>query len=124
MKQSAARRVIPGPQGASGAPYSGAVIANGFVFVSGQTSPGPDIETQTKGTLDKIAALLSEAGTELSQAVRLTVYIADITLRDRMNAVYAGYFPTEPPARATVECKLGRADLIVEIDCVAVLPAS
>jgi 2-iminobutanoate/2-iminopropanoate deaminase len=122
MKQTAARRVIPGAQGAS-APYSGAVIANGFVFVSGQTSAGPDIETQTKGCLDKIADLLRSAGTDMSHAMRLTVFIADITLRDRMNSVYAGYFPTEPPARATVECKLARPDLMVEIDCVAVLPA-
>jgi 2-iminobutanoate/2-iminopropanoate deaminase len=123
MKQAAARRVIPGAQASSGAPYSGAVIANGFVFVSGQTFPGPDIEAQTKGALDKIAGLLREAGTDMSQAVRLTVFIADITLRDRMNAVYAGYFPKEPPARATVECKLARPDLMVEIDCVAVLSA-
>jgi 2-iminobutanoate/2-iminopropanoate deaminase len=116
------RRVIRGAQGATGAPYSGAVIANGFVFVSGQTSAGPDIEAQTKGTLDKIAALLKEAGTDMSRAMRCTVYIADIGLRDRMNAVYVTYFPTDPPARATVECGLARKDLLVEIDCVAVLP--
>ena len=116
------RRVITGAQGATGAPYSGAVIANGFVFVSGQTSPGPDIEAQTKGALDKIAAILKEAGTDLSRAMRCTVYIKDITQRDRMNAIYRTYFPKDPPARATVECGLAVPELLVEIDCVAVLP--
>lgn len=121
-RTSTARRVIRGPQG-SGAPLSGAVIANGFVFVSGQTSPGSDVEAQTRGTLEKISALLKEAGTDMSQAVRCTVFITDITLRDRMNAVYATFFPHEPPARATIECKLARPEMIVEIDCVAVLPS-
>ena len=117
---SNARRTIGGPQRASGAPISGAVIANGFVFVSGQTTPGADIETQTRGALDKIAALLREAGSSIDSAVRCTVYMSDISLRDRMNTVYASYFKAEPPARATVECRLARADLLVEIDCVAV----
>ena len=117
------RKVIAGAQGKTGAPYSGAVIANGLVFLSGQTFEGPDIETQTKGVLDKIAALLRDAGTDLEHAVRCTVYLADITLRDRMNAVYKTYFPSEPPARATVGCVLALPSLLVEIDCVAVLPS-
>lgn len=122
-RSSTARRVIRGPQAGSGSPFSGAVVANGFVFVSGQTSPGPDIEAQTRGTLEKIAAVLKEAGTDMTQAVRCTVFITDITLRDRMNAVYATFFPNEPPARATIECKLARPEMLVEIDCVAVMPS-
>lgn len=117
---SSARRVVPG---GSSAPLSAAVIANGFVFVSGHTAEGPDIETQTKGALDRIAAVLKQAGTDMSRAVRCTVFITDITLRDRMNAVYKDYFPTEPPARATVQCGLARPEMLVEIDCVALMPA-
>lgn len=116
------RQVIAGAQGKSGAPYSGAVIANGFVFLSGQTAEGADIETQTKAVLDKINALLREAGTDLQHAVHCTIYLSDIGLRDRMNAVYKGYFQREPPARATVGATLGLPSLMVEIDCVAVLP--
>ena len=67
------RKVIPGAQARSGRPLSGAAIANGFVFVSGQTfAEGADVEAQTRGALDKIAALLKEAGTDLSQAMRCT----------------------------------------------------
>jgi enamine deaminase RidA (YjgF/YER057c/UK114 family) len=119
------RRVIPGAQTASGRPISGAVIANGFVFVAGQSFvEGADIEAQTRGVIDKIAALLDEAGTDLSQAVRCTVYMSDLTLRDRMSAVYREYFPSAFPARAVVGADLGSPDCLVEIECTAVLPDS
>jgi len=117
------RRVIPGAQTASGRPISGAVSANGFVFVSGQSFiEGEDIEAQTRGVIDKIAGLLDEAGTDLSQAVRCTVYMSDLALRDRMSAVYREYFPSEFPARAVVGCDLGSPDCLVEIECTAALP--
>ena len=117
------RRVIPGAQARSGRPLSGAVIANGFVFVSGQTyAEGADVEAQTRGALDKIASLLAEAGADLSRAARCTVFMSDLTLTDRMNAVYRTYFPKDPPARAVVGCELGSPSVFVEIDCVATLP--
>ena len=117
------RRVIPGAQTASGRPISGAVIANGFVFVSGQSFvEGTDIEAQTRGVIDKIAGLLTEAGTDLSHAVRCTVFMSDLTLRDRMSAVYREYFPTSCPARAVVGADLGSPQCLVEIECTAVLP--
>lgn len=120
------RLVIPGEQASSGRALSGAVIANGFVFVSGQTYvQGADIEEQTRGALDKIAALLSEAGTDMAHAVRCTVFISDNTLRDRMNATYAKYFPVDPPARAVLALQWGPESRVkVEIDCTAVLPES
>src|SRR5918995_441821 len=69
-------------------------IANGFVFVSGQSFvEGADIEAQTRGVLDKVASLLEDAGTDLAHAVRCTVYMSDLSLRDRMSAVYRQYFP-------------------------------
>ncbi len=119
------RKVIAGAQGASGRPLSGAVVANGFVFVSGQSyAQGPDVEAQTRGVIDKIAALLEEAGSDLTEAVRCTVFMSDLGLRDRMNAVYATYFPKDPPARAVVGCDLGSPSVVVEIDCVATLRGS
>ena len=117
------RRVIPGAQTASGRPISGAVIANGFVFVSGQSFvDGADIEAQTRGVIDKIAHLLDESGTDLAHAVRCTIYMSDLSLRDRMSAVYREYFPVEFPARAVVGADLGSAECLVEIECTAVLP--
>ena len=117
------RRVIPGAQTASGRPISGAVISSGFVFVSGQSFvEGADIEAQTRGVIDKIAGLLEDAGTDLAHAVRCTVYMSDLALRDRMSSVYREFFPVEFPARAVVGCDLGSPDCLVEIECTAVLP--
>jgi 2-iminobutanoate/2-iminopropanoate deaminase len=117
------RRVIPGAQTASGRPISGAVIANGFVFVSGQSFvEGADIEAQTRGVIDKIAYLLTESGTDLAHVVRCTIYMSDLTLRDRMSEAYRDYFPTAFPARAVVGADLGSPDCLVEIECTAVLP--
>jgi 2-iminobutanoate/2-iminopropanoate deaminase len=119
------RRVIPGAQAKSGRPLSGAVTARGFAFVSGQTyADGTDVESQTRGALDKIAGLLDEAGTDLAHAVRCTVFMSDLTLRDRMNAIYREYFPQDPPARAVVGCDLGSPEVFVEIDCIATMPDS
>ena len=117
------RTVIPGAQTASGRPISGAVIANGFVFVSGQSFvEGADIEAQTRGVLDKVASLLDDAGTDLAHAVRCTVYMSDLSLRDRMSAVYREYIPAAFPARAVVGADLGSPACLVEIECTAVLP--
>ena len=85
---------------------------------------GHGIEAQTRGSLDKIKTLLGEAGTDLAHAVRCTVFISDNAFRDRMNAVYATYFPVDPPARAVISFHAGpEAKVLVEIDCVAILPA-
>ena len=117
------RTVIPGAQAASGRPISGAVIANGFVFVSGQSFvEGADIEAQTRGVIGKIAGLLDEAGTDLEHAVRCTIYLSDLSLRDRMSAVYREFFPSEFPARAVVGADLGSPECLVEIECTAVQP--
>lgn len=118
------RKVIPGEQARSGRALSGAIVANGFVFVSGQTHvQGADIEAQTRGALDKIVTLLTEAGSDTSHAVRCTVFISDNKFRDRVNAVYATYFPVDPPARAVIVMGGGPdSKALVEIDCTAVLP--
>jgi 2-iminobutanoate/2-iminopropanoate deaminase len=114
------RRVIPGAQAASGRPFSGATIGNGFVFVSGQTyAEGADVEAQTRGALRKVADLLTAAGTDLGNAMRCTVFMSDLSLYDRMNVAYREFFPSDAPARAVVGCDLGSPSVYVEIDCVA-----
>jgi len=119
------RRVVPGAQAASGRPFSGAAIGNGLVFVSGQTYvEGADVEAQTRGALEKVSELLSQAGTDIAHAMRCTVFMSDLSLYDRMNVAYAEFFPEDPPARAVVGCDLGSHDVIVEIDCIAILPDS
>jgi enamine deaminase RidA (YjgF/YER057c/UK114 family) len=117
------RTVIPGAQSESGRPISGAVVANGFVFVAGQSFvQGADIEAQTRGVIEKINGLVEEAGTDLAHAVRCTVYMSDLSLRDRMSTVYREFFPSNFPARAVIGADLGSPDCLVEIECTAVLP--
>jgi 2-iminobutanoate/2-iminopropanoate deaminase len=108
-------------------PYSQAVVANGFAFLSGQIPLDPatgqlvqgDITTQTARVLDNLQAVLGACGSSLAQVVRTTVYLKDLSEFARMNEIYAKYFPENPPARATVEAARLPRDVLVEIDCVA-----
>lgn len=109
-------------------PYSQAVIAGGFVHCSGQIAIDPetgelvagDVAAQTERVLENLAAVLEEAGTSLSRAVKCTVYLADLGDFAAMNEVYARYFSGEsPPARACVEVRRLPKDVAVEIDCLA-----
>ena len=110
-----------------GGPYSPAIRAGGFVFVSGQAAVDPQtgqvvgstIEEQTERTLENVKAIVAAAGASLEDVVRVTVYLAEINNFSRMNEVYKRYFSHEPPARTTVEARLARAELLVEIDAVA-----
>src|ERR1039457_5322151 len=91
-------------------PYSHAIIANGFVFCSGQAALDPatgqlvpgDIAAQTRQVLTNVKAVLESAGTSLDQVVKTTVYLHAMTDFQAMNKVYAEFFPTNPPARTTV----------------------
>jgi len=114
---------LPRPKG----PYSQAVRAGGFLFVSGlaaldpatgQPCTGP-IEEQVRITLDNLRTLLREAGGALRQVVKTTVYLADMAHFQAMNEVYATYFPQNPPARTTIEAARLPMDFLVEIDAVA-----
>jgi 2-iminobutanoate/2-iminopropanoate deaminase len=109
-------------------PYSQAVRAAGLVFVSGQIALDPatgtligdtDIEAQTRRCLENIAGILSGAGTSLDRAVKVTIYLADMTTFGRVNAVYGEFFGEEPPARATVEVSALPLGVAVEMDCIA-----
>ncbi|HEY3291278.1 MAG TPA: RidA family protein [Anaerolineae bacterium] len=110
-------------------PYSQAIVANGFVFCSGQIPLDPasgavvegGIEAQTHQVLKNLSAVLTAAGASLARVVKTTVFLQSMGDFAAMNAVYATYFTANPPGRSTVEvAKLPRAAL-VEIEAVAVL---
>ncbi len=120
------KRAVGGsrPSGA----YSAGIVAEGrFIYVSGQgpirdgVVIGEFAAEQTRVTLDNLAAVLAEAGASLADVVRCGVFLADMADFDAMNQVYADTFPRPLPARTTVGAAL--AGILVEIDCVAVLPA-
>jgi len=109
-------------------PYSQAVEANGFVFVSGQIPLDPktgnivagDIREQTKRVMENGKAILAAAGCAMSDVVKSTIYLKDMGDFTRVNEVYGGYFSADPPARATVEVSKLPKDVAVEIDFIAV----
>jgi 2-iminobutanoate/2-iminopropanoate deaminase len=108
-------------------PYSQAIKANGFVFVSGQVAIDPatqqviegDITAQTDRVLRNLAGILQAAGTELDKVVRATVFLKSMGDFAAMNAVYGKYFTAAPPARSTVEVSCLPKDVAVEIDVIA-----
>lgn len=108
-------------------PYSQAVRANGFVFVSGQIALDPrtqelisgDITAQTERVLENLMAILQAAGSSLEKVVRTTVFLADMNEFASMNQVYARYFQHDFPARSTVQAARLPRDVRVEIDAIA-----
>jgi 2-iminobutanoate/2-iminopropanoate deaminase len=110
-----------------GGHYSHAIIANGFVYVSGQgpadpkTGVAPDaFGEQVRQTLRNVQIILKGAGADMKDVVKINAYLSDLTRFPEYNAIYKEFFPTEPPARTTIGCQL--FGIQVEIDCVAVLP--
>jgi 2-iminobutanoate/2-iminopropanoate deaminase len=108
-------------------PFSKVVEANGFVFLAGQVGEAPGshgavpggIEAETRAMLDNVGQLLRAVGLDYADVVRCTVYLLDFTEFAAMNAVYRTYFPSEPPARATVGVTALAADFRVEIEVTA-----
>ncbi len=101
---------------------SQAVIHRDTVYLAGQVAddPGADVADQTRQILAKIDSLLAEAGTDKSKAIFASVWLSDISTFDQMNAVWDEWVtPGKPPTRATVESKLARPQLKVEIAVVA-----
>jgi len=109
-------------------PYSQGIKAGGFIFVSGQIPIEPetgivvtgDIDVQTERVLKNIAGVLEAAGSSLEGVVKTTVYLKDMADFPKFNECYAGFFPVNPPARATVEVSRLPKDVRIEIDAVAV----
>jgi 2-iminobutanoate/2-iminopropanoate deaminase len=108
-------------------PYSQAIRANGFIFISGQGAIDPatgslvpgGITEQTTRALDNLKAIVEAAGSSLDHTVKVTVFLKDMNDFAAMNEVYARYFPKNKPARTTVEVARLPLDLRVEIDLVA-----
>jgi 2-iminobutanoate/2-iminopropanoate deaminase len=109
-------------------PYSQAIEANGFVFVSGQIPLDPvtggivsgDIREQTKRVMENGKAILAAAGCGMDSVVKATIYLKNIGDFAAVNDVYGSFFSAEPPARATVEVSRLPKDVAVEIDLIAV----
>ena len=108
-------------------PYSQAIRANGFVYVSGQIPIDPQtgefvaggVREQTEQVLKNLSAVLKAAGSGLEHVVKTTVFLADMKEFAAMNEVYAKFFTSEPPARATVAAAGLPRDARVEIEAVA-----
>jgi 2-iminobutanoate/2-iminopropanoate deaminase len=123
MKQIVATEAAPRAIG----PYSQAVISRGLVFVSGQIPLDPatgqmvagDIAAQTERVLENLRAILEACGSSLDRVVKTTVYLADLEDFPKVNEVYARYFPSAPPARATVQVARLPRDARIEIEAIA-----
>ena len=91
-------------------PYSQAIARGQLVFASGQVALEPasgqlvegDVQVQTKRALENLSAVLLAAGSSLGQVVKTTVFLATMDDFASMNEVYAGFFPSDPPARSTI----------------------
>jgi 2-iminobutanoate/2-iminopropanoate deaminase len=108
-------------------PYSQAIRANGFLYVSGQVALDPktgefvgsDIQQQTERTLENVKGILEAAGSNMHHVVKTTVFLKDINDFSAMNEVYAKFFTLAPPARSTVQVARLPKDALVEIEVIA-----
>lgn len=125
MKQIVATERAPRAIG----PYSQAVRAGSLLFVSGQIPIDPatgefvagGIAEQTEQVLRNLSAVFEASGASLSQVVKTTVFLADMDDFTAMNEVYARFFASDPPARATVQAARLPRDAKVEIDATAIV---
>jgi len=127
-KQVISTENAPGAVG----PYSQAIVANGFVFASGQIALDKDtmklidgdVQAQTRKALENVEAVLTAAGTDISKAVKVTVFLADINDFGAMNEIYAEIFDAAgapPPARSAFEVANLPLGALVEIEVIATL---
>jgi 2-iminobutanoate/2-iminopropanoate deaminase len=128
MSEKTVVRTESAPAPFQGAPYSQAIAAGGFVFVSGQLGLKPGdtaisggIEEQTERIFANLAAILAEAGTGLDRLVKTTVFLQNLDDFQAMNGVYAQHVGDRPPARSTVEVAKLPSGALVEIEAIALL---
>lgn len=108
-------------------PYSQAIKANGFIFISGQIALDPasgklvegDIRAQTERVMENLKGIVEAAGSSMEKVVKTSVFLKDMNDFVAMNEVYGRYFPSNPPARATVEVARLPRDVRVEIELIA-----
>ncbi len=116
----------PAPVG----PYSPAVAANGFLFVSGQIPLNPatgelvtdSFENQVRQTLDNLKSVVESAGITLNEVVKVTIFVVDLANFGELNQIYEEYFSQSKPARACVQAAALPKGVDVEIEAVAYLP--
>ena len=128
MSEKTVVRTESAPAPFQGAPYSQAIVAGEFVFVSGQLGLKPGdteisggIEEQTEQIFANLAAILAEAGTGLDRLVKTTVFLQNLGDFQAMNGVYSQHVGDRPPARSTVEVAKLPSGALVEIEAVALL---
>jgi reactive intermediate/imine deaminase len=123
VKEVVTRSDVPAPS----LPFSAGIKANGFVFAAGQvgTDPrtgqaaGPDVAAQTRQAIENLRAVLEAGGSSLDRLVKTTVFLSDMRTFEQMNAVYRELIPEPRPGRSTIEARLARPELLVEIEGVA-----
>jgi len=123
----AIERIIPAGGASPRGHYTPALRAGDFVYVSGQGPIDPvtdklavgDVEFQTQLTLSNIRRILEAAGVGVTDVVKCSVFLRDISEFHNMNRAYAAFFGDHKPARTTIEAKFHQAEMLVEIDCVA-----
>ena len=124
MREIIETKNAPAPIG----PYSQAVRANGFLFVSGQIPIRPEtgqvveegIAAQTHQVLKNLSAILDAAGTGMTKVVKTTVFLSNLDDFSEFNRVYAEYFGNVRPARATVQIARLPREVLVEVEAIAV----
>ena len=128
MAEKAVVRTEAAPAPFQGAPYSQAIRAGEFVFVSGQvgmapgeTEPRSGIEAQTEQVFANLRAVLEAAGSGLDRLVKTTVFLQSLDDFQGMNEVYAKHVGEQPPARATVEVAKLPSGALVEIEAIALV---
>ncbi|MCX6012375.1 MAG: RidA family protein [Chloroflexi bacterium] len=117
------------PPNAPERPYSVAVCAGDFIYVSGQIGSADDkgnelktLEAQTKQCFEGLRKALSLAGSSLDDVVKVCVYLSDAANFNKMNEIYQTYFTHDKPARTTVVTGLPLPGMLLEIDCIAYKP--
>lgn len=110
--------------------YTPGIRAGDFIYVSGQGPIDPvtdvlvvtDVETQTRITLENVARILAAAGAGVTDIVKVSMFLRDISDFQAMNRAYAAFFGDHKPARTTIEAKFHKSEMLVEVDCVAYKP--
>lgn len=116
---------VPAPIG----PYSQAVIANGFLFASGQVAFNPatgelvltDIQAETRQVMENVKAILEEAKLSFAHVVKTSIFLSDMQLFAQVNEVYGSYFTSNFPARETVAVKTLPRNVNIEVSITAVI---
>lgn len=110
-------------------PYSPGAKGGNLIFTAGQVAWGPDgnitgigdIEAQTRQTLSNVGAVLREGGAGWDDVLKCNVYLKDMQDFQKMNNIFAEFFPLNPPARTTVQTPMAEETMLVEIEAIAYL---